>query len=78
MFDEAVTTPRCNSNDGTGADVLVSKGGSFLCTVFYCRRFRPQARIGQSIYHTANDIGFRCAADIFLEILFRGYGESPV
>jgi formylglycine-generating enzyme required for sulfatase activity len=48
----------------TGPDVRVLKGGSFLCADSYCRRFRPQARIGQNRCHTANHIGFRCAADI--------------
>lgn len=64
-FDEAVTTECCNTTDGKDADVLVVlKGGSFLCAESYCRRYRPQARIGQSRYHSASHIGFRCAADI--------------
>lgn len=39
------------------------KGGSFLCAESYCRRYRPQARIGHGPGHGTNHIGFRCAAD---------------
>lgn len=64
-FDKAVTTTACcNTSDSQCAGVLVLKGGSFLCAESYCRRYRPQARIGLSRYHTANHIGFRCAADV--------------
>jgi formylglycine-generating enzyme required for sulfatase activity len=39
--------------------VAVLKGGSFLCSPDYCMRYRPQARIGQSLGLGASHIGFR-------------------
>jgi formylglycine-generating enzyme required for sulfatase activity len=39
--------------------VAVLKGGSYLCAPDYCMRYRPQARIGQSVGLGASHIGFR-------------------
>jgi sulfatase modifying factor 1 len=39
--------------------VAVLKGGSYLCSPDYCMRYRPQARIGQSLGLGASHIGFR-------------------
>jgi formylglycine-generating enzyme len=39
--------------------VAVLKGGSFLCAPDYCMRYRPEARIGQSLGLGASHIGFR-------------------
>jgi formylglycine-generating enzyme len=39
--------------------VAVLKGGSFLCSPDYCMRYRPEARIGQSLGLGASHIGFR-------------------
>jgi formylglycine-generating enzyme len=41
------------------AAVAVLKGGSFLCAPDYCMRYRPEARIGQSLTMGAAHIGFR-------------------
>lgn len=39
---------------------MVLKGGSHLCAENYCRRYRPAARIAQTIDSAASHIGFRC------------------
>lgn len=39
--------------------VAVLKGGSFLCSDDYCMRYRPEARIGQSLELGSSHIGFR-------------------
>ncbi|WP_246272531.1 formylglycine-generating enzyme family protein [Phyllobacterium pellucidum] len=38
----------------------VLKGGSHLCALNYCRRYRPAARHAQEIDTTTNHVGFRC------------------
>ncbi|WP_026932031.1 formylglycine-generating enzyme family protein [Glycomyces tenuis] len=38
----------------------VIKGGSYLCTPDYCRRYRPAARLPQPIDTTTGHLGFRC------------------
>lgn len=38
----------------------VLKGGSHLCAVNYCRRYRPAARWPQAIDSSTSHIGFRC------------------
>ena len=38
----------------------VLKGGSFLCSENYCRRYRPAARSPQPIDSSASNVGFRC------------------
>ena len=38
----------------------VLKGGSHLCAVSYCLRYRPAARIPQMVDSGASHIGFRC------------------
>ncbi len=38
----------------------VLKGGSHLCAVNYCRRYRPAARWAQAIDTSTSHIGFRC------------------
>jgi formylglycine-generating enzyme len=42
----------------------VVKGGSFLCSPDYCRRYRPAARQPQMIDTASCHIGFRCAASV--------------
>lgn len=58
-------------NKATGYDVRqpeafvrVIKGGSFLCSHNYCRRFRPSARHPQNITHGTSHIGFRTVKNI--------------
>jgi formylglycine-generating enzyme required for sulfatase activity len=38
----------------------VMKGGSFLCAPNYCRRYRPAARMAQTIDTATCHLGFRC------------------
>ena len=38
----------------------VVKGGSHLCAETYCLRYRPAARIGQTVDGATSHIGFRC------------------
>ena len=38
----------------------VTKGGSFLCAPNYCRRYRPAARMAQSVDTSTCHLGFRC------------------
>jgi formylglycine-generating enzyme required for sulfatase activity len=38
----------------------VVKGGSYLCTPDYCRRYRPAARMAQGIDTSTGHMGFRC------------------
>jgi len=42
----------------------VVKGGSHLCTVQYCFRYRPAARQPQTIDTSTSHIGFRCVSSI--------------
>jgi formylglycine-generating enzyme len=49
----AVTIPR-----------KVLKGGSFLCSPDYCRRYRPAARQPQMIDTASCHIGFRCVINV--------------
>ena len=38
----------------------VMKGGSYLCAPNYCRRYRPAARMAQSVDTSTCHLGFRC------------------
>jgi formylglycine-generating enzyme len=38
----------------------VTKGGSHLCALNYCHRYRPAARQGQPVDTATSHIGFRC------------------
>ncbi|MEI5675687.1 MULTISPECIES: SUMF1/EgtB/PvdO family nonheme iron enzyme [unclassified Nocardioides] len=41
-------------------DRMVTKGGSHLCSPYYCRRYRPAARQGHGVRDTTSHLGFRC------------------
>lgn len=43
-------------------DLMVMKGGSFLCHKSYCARYRPAARMSSSPDSSASNVGFRCVA----------------
>ena len=47
-----------------GAPSHVTKGGSFLCHISYCMRYRPAARHSIEADSPANHIGFRCVKDL--------------
>ncbi len=38
----------------------VMKGGSHLCAIDHCRRYRPAARYPQAIDSSTSHVGFRC------------------
>ncbi len=42
----------------------VLKGGSFLCAPNYCLRYRPAARIPETIDTSTCHIGFRCVVTV--------------
>jgi sulfatase modifying factor 1 len=44
--------------------VAVLKGGSYLCAPDYCMRYRPEARIGQSLGLGTSHIGFRTVRNV--------------
>jgi formylglycine-generating enzyme len=48
----------------TDAEMLVLKGGSWLCAGEYCARYRPAARIALTPDSTTAHVGFRCAKDL--------------
>lgn len=45
-------------------DSYILKGGSFLCSPYYCKRYRPSATIIQNKFETTNHIGFRCVNSV--------------
>ena len=47
-----------------GAPSHVIKGGSFLCHISYCMRYRPGARHSTEADSPANHTGFRCVKDL--------------
>lgn len=53
-----------DGREGSGAPNYVTKGGSFLCHISYCMRYRPGAR--HSIENDSPTIhtGFRCVKDL--------------
>lgn len=62
--------PRDPAGPGTSSLTLsarfpmrVLKGGSYLCAENYCFRYRPAARIGQTIDTSTSHVGFRCVAE---------------
>jgi formylglycine-generating enzyme required for sulfatase activity len=48
------------SDPGAAFGRKVLKGGSHLCAVNYCKRFRPAARYAQTVDTSTSHIGFRC------------------
>ncbi|EDQ87521.1 uncharacterized protein MONBRDRAFT_33343 [Monosiga brevicollis MX1] len=45
-------------------DKKVKKGGSFMCNIFTCYRYRNSARMPLTPDSSAANVGFRCAADV--------------
>jgi formylglycine-generating enzyme required for sulfatase activity len=54
---------RTSGRRGEGAAHHVTKGGSFLCHISYCMRYRPAARHSLEEGSPSNHTGFRCARD---------------
>ena len=57
----ASPAPRCCAPDASTSDLVILKGGSFLCAAEYCQRYRPAARIAVGALMTSTHIGFRVA-----------------
>lgn len=55
---------RATGIKGGGAPNHVTKGGSFLCHVSYCMRYRPAARHSLENDSPSNHTGFRCVRDL--------------
>ena len=56
--------PSENTSENTSEDMIVLRGGSFLCAAEYCLRYRPAARIAVQPCVSTSHIGFRCAWDV--------------
>jgi formylglycine-generating enzyme len=48
------------NNPGMKVPRKVMKGGSYLCAPNYCRRYRPAARMPQTVDTSTCHLGFRC------------------
>lgn len=59
---EVKSSSCCSASAPTGESnpVRVVKGGSWLCSLDYCRRYRPAARQAQPVDSSTSHIGFRC------------------
>jgi formylglycine-generating enzyme required for sulfatase activity len=55
-------TSSVDPNDPAAIPRKVMKGGSHLCAPNYCRRYRPAARMPQSIDTSTCHLGFRCVS----------------
>ena len=58
--DEALVRRCCTAPTNAAVRSRVLKGGSHLCAVNYCQRYRPAARHSQSALESTGHIGFRC------------------
>lgn len=58
---EETSSPNGVSPSASATQVI--KGGSFLCHVSYCMRYRPAARTSLDNTSPANHTGFRCVRD---------------
>lgn len=54
--------PSASPDPISGIPRKVLKGGSFLCAENYCMRYRPAARIPESVESATCHISFRCVA----------------
>jgi formylglycine-generating enzyme len=54
---------RTNPTGPTNGTNRVQKGGSYLCHLSYCRRYRVAARQGSTPDSSTGNVGFRCARD---------------
>lgn len=60
---EWTSSPYEETGGRTPDEIMVVKGGSYLCAANFCRRYRPPARQAQEASLPTNHIGFRIAAD---------------
>ena len=72
-----VTSPDASYNTGGPGEAfprIVVKGGSHLCAPNYCHRYRPAARLPQTIETSMGHLGFRCIVRVAASI---GSGSRP-
>ena len=62
--DYYTRSPRHDPRGPDSAKSRVQRGGSYLCHVSYCRRYRVSARFGSEAESSTGNAGFRVAADI--------------
>ncbi len=62
---------------GAGSSDPVLRGGSYLCHVSYCRRYRTSARTGATADSSLAHTGFRLAASSRLEPSAAGASSGP-
>jgi len=55
--------PRARPTGPENGEHRVMRGGSYLCHISYCRRYRVSARSGNEPNSTTGNLGFRVAAD---------------
>jgi formylglycine-generating enzyme required for sulfatase activity len=55
---------RANPNGADGGENKIIKGGSFLCHVSYCNRYRVAARTANTPESASAHCGFRCVHDV--------------
>lgn len=55
--------PQDNPTGPKNGQDKVKKGGSYMCHISYCYRYRCEARSQNSADSSASNLGFRCAAD---------------
>lgn len=60
MHDAA---PQTNPTGPASAADKVKKGGSYMCHISYCYRYRCESRSQNTADSSAANLGFRCAAD---------------
>lgn len=65
-FDRSsrLTGPCSNPVGPVHGSAKVMKGGSFLCHVSYCNRYRVAARTSNTVDSSTANLGFRCAASM--------------
>ena len=65
--DSPVVNPRGPSSSldpmEPGVEKRVQRGGSFLCTDSYCKRYMAGSRGKAEVSSAANNVGFRCVMD---------------
>jgi formylglycine-generating enzyme required for sulfatase activity len=56
-------SPRSNPPGSATGERRVQRGGSYLCHLSYCSRYRVSARFGSEPTSSTGNAGFRVAAD---------------
>jgi sulfatase modifying factor 1 len=56
--------PAVDPQGPAAGDNKVKKGGSYMCNVFTCYRYRVSARMPLTPESSAGNVGFRCAASV--------------